>query len=455
MKRKQFLTLSSSLLLPSCLANQSKKSQPPNIILILADDMRWDALGVAGNRIIITPHLNNLAQTGLFFPNCFVTTSICATSRASIFTGQYARKHKIWDFETPLQTEQFSLTFPVLLKSAGYETGFVGKWGIGGKLPEDSFNFWEGFEGQGKYFQPQFNEQHLTDILTEKCLTFIKQQSINKPFFLMLSHKAPHAQDGATEEFQSALKFKDLYSNVTIPLPATATEKSFKNLPIFLQNSEARKRWLNRFSSPEKYQHNVKQYYRLITGIDESLGQIINSLTEKNLLDNTWIIFTSDNGFFLGEHGLADKWFSYEESIRIPLIIKPAQNFLNQNYGLLIPELVLNIDLAPTILSIAKVKIPSVMQGKNLLDLFIKNKQWRDYFIYEHFFKNPNYQIPSCEGVRNKNWKYVRYLIENNQFYEMLFNLILDPQEEQNLAQNLKYQDQLSIMRKQLERGIK
>jgi arylsulfatase A-like enzyme len=415
-------------------------STRPNIVIILADDMRWDALGAMGNRIIRTPNLDRLAYEGVLFLNNFVTTSICPTSRASIFTGQYGRRHQIWDFETPFTPQQFQQTYPALLRAAGYRTAFIGKWGLGGDLPSLEFDYWQGFAGQGQYFEKN-RKKHLTKLLTEQAIEFIQTCSSRQPFCLSLSYKAPHAQDSDRGSFQSETDLASLYQDVTIPKPPTATEEHFNRLPNFLKQSSGRTRWYNRFSDDKIFQHSVKQYYRLITGLDRGVGDIIRVLTEQNLLENTCIIFTSDNGFLLGDRGLSDKWFGYEESIRTPLIIRPAQRAIQQ----IIPSITLNIDLAPTIVELAGLDRPSSMQGLNLMSLWRgESQQLRDKFFYEHLLQSS--KIPKSEGFRTENSKYLRYLIGNSP-YEMLFDLETDPLEERNLAQLEEYQNKLAEVR--------
>jgi arylsulfatase A-like enzyme len=410
----------------------------PNIIVLMADDLRWDCLGVMGNRVIRTPNLDYLAEQGTLFRNHFVTTSICSTSRATVFTGEYARRHKIWDFDTPLSPQQLELSYINLLKKAGYYLGFVGKWGLGGDLPTNSFDSWQGFAGQGEYFASG-SQKHSTQMLAEQALNFLGK--VTFPFCLSLSYKAPHAQDNAAEAFQIDPQFAPFYQKVTIPEIPSNTPEAFAQLPSWLQKSEGRKRWENRFDTPENYQHNVKQYYRLISGIDASVGQIIENLKVRNLWDNTCIIFTSDNGFFLGDRGLSDKWIGYEESIRIPLIIRIPREESRQ----LIAAMTLNIDIMPTILELAGVTIPSSVQGSSLLALVRGEKETiRDAWLYEHLIEYPN--IPQSEGIRTKDFKYLVYRVGTSK-YEMLFDLVNDPLEEHNLMAEGKYQQELERLR--------
>ncbi|MHC4443942.1 MAG: sulfatase family protein [Planctomycetota bacterium] len=415
----------------------------PNIIFLLADDMRWDAMGCAGNSIIQTPHLDRLAAQGLMFTNNFCTTSICAVNRACIRTGQYASRHRIRDFRTPLSPQAFARSYPGLLRANGYRTGFIGKWGLGGPLPQKQFDFWAGYAGQGNYLE-NGDPQHLTSKLRKKALEFIKTSASQQPFNLSLSFKAPHVQD-RLRRFIPDPKYKNLFKNDTIPIPKTATEKAFSAKPEFIQKSMNRSRWEWRFANPQMYQNTVKDYYRLIVGIDETLGQICQLLDELKITNNTIIIFSSDNGFFLGEHGLAGKWLMYEESIRLPLIIKHPQ-LIKASQGQRVNYTTLSIDIAPTILDFAGIPAPKQMQGKSLKPLLNgKPVEWRKDFFYEHHFA-ANGTIPRNEGVRNQRFKYIRYL-DPQPNYEELFDLAKDPLEVQNLATSKEHAQTLEKIR--------
>ena len=419
----------------------------PNFVVIIADDMRWDAMGAAGNRIIHTPNLDALAADGTLFVNNFVTTSICPPSRVSILTGQYARRHKIWDFATPISSAQFRLSYPALLRQAGYRTAFVGKWGLGGKLPENEFDYWRGFAGQGHYFDATGERQeHLTDFLSQQATEFLERAGGDKPFCLAVSSKAPHAQDGDPEPFKPKSKFAHLYERVTMLRPPTATEEHFKRLPPFLQDSEGRRRWRKRFSSDELYQYSVKQYYRLITGLDETVGSIVTQLKKRQLYADTCIIFTSDNGFFLGEHGLAGKWWGYEESIRTPLIIKPVEKSTVHR----VRAMTLNIDICPTILNLAGLPVPKTTHGMSLAPILSGiSKSTRTEWFYEHLFENSG--IAKSEGLRTERHKYLKY-VDRREQGEFLFDLHNDPFEENNLVGQAKYEPLLRTMREKLSK---
>jgi arylsulfatase A-like enzyme len=295
----------------------------PNIIFLVTDDHRADAMGCAGNPIIQTPNMDALAADGVRFTNAFVTTSICASSRASIFTGQWTRRHGIIDFRTHFSPEALAQTYPMLLSQAGYRIGFIGKYGVGPKkdLPIDKYDYWKGFPGQGRYEHKDENGnyKHLTQIMGEQAIEFLQGCSEDRPFCLSISFKAPHVQDNDPRQFIYDRAYRNLYSDVTIPTPETANPLYFDALPEFLRTSEARRRWSIRFPNPEKFQESVKSYYRLITGVDVVIGEIRDRLKQLNYDDNTVIILTGDNGFYLGEYGLAGKWFPHELSIRVPL----------------------------------------------------------------------------------------------------------------------------------------
>jgi arylsulfatase A-like enzyme len=422
---------------------QAAERPRTNIVFLLADDLCWDGLGCTGNKVIQTPNIDRLARRGVRFRNQFVTTSICCVSRASIFSGQYQRRHRIDDFRKEFSPQAWAKTYPALLRQAGYHTGFIGKFGVGETMPAAAFDFWRGFPGQGAYFQ-KGGSRHLTGRMGEQALEFLRDVPKGKPFCLSVSFKAPHAQDGAAREFPPDPRDEKLYDGVTIPLPPTASDAFFKRLPEFVRRSEGRKRWQRRFATPELAQRTARDYYRLVTGVDREVGHLVGALRDRNLAGNTLIVFTSDNGFFLGGRGLSDKWFMYEESIRVPLIVFDPQLPRNRQ-GQQVDALTLNIDLAPTLLDYAGVVAPAVMQGRSLQPLLSgRPVRWRNEFFYEHHF-GPRI-IPPCEGVRTARWKYIRYLKPNPETEE-LYDLAADPLERHNLAADPKQAGTLTKLR--------
>lgn len=427
----------------------TRSDRAPNLVLLVADDLRADVLGFAGDVRARTPHLDALAASGAHFRENFVTTSICATSRASIFTGQYASRHARWDFAVGLDAEQLASSYPARLRAAGYYTGFLGKWGVGGRrsaaAPEAVFDVWDGFYSQGRYWREHRGEdQHLTDSLAERAAAFLKGAPATRPFSLSVSFKAPHAQDEdeTTDPFQPHPRFLALHRETEFPKAPTATEEHFARLPEFLRSSEARRRWHTRFSTPERTQDSLRKYYALVSGLDAAVGRILEALAASGRASDTVVLFTSDNGFLLGEHGLAGKWFGFEPSIRTPLVIAGP----GVAAGLAVDEPTLNIDLAPTLLDLARLADSTRMQGRSLVPLWRSGgrvRDWRSDWFYEHRF-SPSAEaqrlsgyapIPRTEGVRNRRWKYLVHTGEASP-NELLFDLASDPYEEHNAIED-------------------
>jgi len=445
--------------------------QPPNIIFLMTDDQRWDSLGCMGNEIIKTPNIDTMAKRSVIFDEAFTTTPICMTSRACVFTGQYAARHKIWDFKTDLTADQLANTYLGKLKSAGYRTGFIGKWGIGHPRQANSIlDYHKGFPGQSHYFKkgtdPKLKQgRHLTARMGDQALEFIEGCTKEQPFHLSISFKAPHCQDSMdlnSDQFPSDKALADLYGDITIEPPETAANHFHESMPDFMKTGMNRKRWEVRFRSPERYQKSVKDYYRLITGVDATVGRIREKLEQAGMSDNTIIIFTSDHGFFLGEYGFAGKWLPHDVSIRVPLIIHDPRDASVQ--GNRSDAMALLIDMAPTILDFAGVESPEGMQGKSLRSVLAGQTpaDWRDSFFYEHLFSAGDLIAPT-EGVRNGRWKYGRYLVPSKvkagkSRWEELYDLKNDPQEKNNLAQNSEFEKQLKVMRqkwKKLRQEVK
>jgi arylsulfatase A-like enzyme len=420
-------------------------------VFLLTDDQRADALGCYGNPIVETPNIDSLADRGVRFANAFVTTSICMTSRASIMLGQFAARHGVNDFSTPLTDEQLHNSYFGRLKEAGYRIGFVGKWGVG-RPPNESFDYGRGYPGQGWYYDPNDPKRpHMTEHLGNQAIEFLQTDDGQRPFCLSVSFKAPHVQDQDRENpFRYDVRLESLYADVIVPDIPLAAPKYFDGLPEFLKTSENRVRWEVRFSTPELYQRSVKGYYRLITGMDRQVGRILTQLEEMGAGKNTVIVFSSDHGFFLGERGWAGKWYAHDVSIRVPLIVYDP-HLPPDRQGTMRDEFVLNIDLAPTLLEFAQVPKPAAAQGRSLAPLIRGDEVhgWRGEFFYEHHFQHA--RIPRSEGVRTQRWKYIRYL-DSQPFYEELYDLEADPIEEVNLATDAARHDELAAMRDQWQR---
>jgi len=418
----------------------SVDGKKPNIIFILTDDQRWDAIGYAGNNIIKTPNMDKLASTGLYFNNAFVTTPICAASRATLFTGLYERTHNYTFGKPKLNNRYMYESYPYLLRKAGYRTGFVGKFGVNvNKGIEDSL-----FDWRRKTFWPYLREVdgkqiHLADINGDYAIGFIKSCK-KQPFCLSLSFWSPHADDGAEEQYFWPQYCDSLYSDIEIPVPETADSAFFEALPEFLKTTMNRKRWYWRYDTPEKYQKMVKGYYKMISCVDSVMGRIETTLKEEGLADNTVIIFMGDNGYFLGERGYAGKWLMHEQSIRVPMIIyDPRQP--ESARGKTFDEMVLNVDVTPTILRLAGVDIPERYQGKSLTAFYNdKPEEWRSSIFCEHRLEG-NSLLPKTECYRDDTWKFIRY--EDNPELIELYNLREDINETNNLALDRRYAERV------------
>ena len=422
----------------------ARETKPLNIVLLYADDWRFDTLGCAGNPVVKTPHLDRLACEGVRFTHACVTTAICGVSRASLFTGQWMSRHgnpAMLAFKTP-----WAETYPGLLRANGYFVGHIGKW-HNGKFPAENFDFGRSYMGTHWIKQPDGTRIHVTKKNENDALEFLRQRPVDKPFCLTLAFFATHAEDQNPKQFLPQPESMALYQGVTIPVPKTATDEAFRKLPPFIANetNESRVRWHWRFDTPEKFQEMMKNYYRLASEVDAACARVIEELKQQGVLDNTLVIFTGDNGYFHAEHGIADKWYPHEESIRVPLIVRDPRLAASQR-GVTNDDFTLNVDLAPTILAAAGITAPKTMQGRDLAPLYIAAEKpaWRTEFFYEHATIKRKDFIPASEALVRKDWKY---------FYwpdfglEQLFHVAADPCEESDLAQDPAQAKRLAEMR--------
>ncbi len=441
-----------ALLLPSPASGAEPPPPRPNILFLLTDDQRADTLGAAGNPFVITPALDKLAAEGSYFKNSFVVTSVCAPNRACILSGLYPRTTGIKGFAEGFSDKAFQETYPALLRNAGYFTGFIGKWGVGANLNSyvdhigTKFDYWKGVYDQGEYWPEGKKGRHFTKIMTSQAAEFLDKIPKDKPFCLSMSYKAPH---GAWSEVDP--ECFALYKDVRLPHPKTLTEEAIAKFPEHLRTE--------RLTLPGKtigdlhsiYEIFAHQYYGLITGIDQSLGEIRSLLKDKGLADNTVIIFTSDNGHFLFEYGMLGKWLMLEPSLRVPLVIydpriPPAERAKT------VEAFALSVDMAPTVLDFAGLKPPEAMQGRSLVPL-VHGKvpgDWRKDMFYEYNFGMFPGDIPASIGVRDSRWKYIRYLDPRGEF-EQLFDLKNDPEEADNQIRNPNCAAELARLRSRLE----
>ena len=408
-------------------------ADPLNVVVLYADDWRHDTLGSAGHPIVKTPRLDQLAREGVRFTHNYVTTSICGVSRANYFTGQWMSRHgnrAFAMFDTP-----WAETFPGVLRANGYWTGHVGKW-HNGNFPAQHFDFGRSYGGRHWLPQPDGSQVHVTQKNERDALEFLRTRPNGKPFFLTVAFFATHAEDANPKQFLPQPESMKLYEDVTIPVPRTMTDAHFKRLPPFVGNekNEGRNRWHWRFDTPEKYQTMMKNYYRLATEVDATCGRVIDELRRQGVLERTLVIFTTDNGFFHGEHGLADKWYPHEESIRVPLIVWDPR-IPAAKRSAVSDAMTLNVDLAPTILAAVGLPVPARMQGRDLAPLYLAATPpaWRTEFFYEHgIIRNSDF-IPASEALVRKD---VKYMFWPDFKYEQLFDLTRDSGEERDLARD-------------------
>jgi len=412
-------------------------SSRPNIIVIVGDDLRGDALGVTGHPFFKSPNLDRIANEGVLFQNSFVVHSLCSPSRATLLTGLYSHQHRVLDNDTPLHSRL--TTVAQYLNAAGYATAFIGKWHMGflNAAPKPGFERWVSFIGQGKYLDPLLNVDgeriqtngHMTDILTNYALDFLGRDR-QKPFFLVLSHKAAH------DPFTVQPRFYRIYENANIILPPTHDE-DLSSKPAFLQDYSG--------FFKQDLRLRIQQYYECLAGVDESVEKILAALTQKNLLDNTLIIFTGDNGYLLGEHNVGDKRLAYEESIRVPLLARYPKWFVA---GTRRETFALNIDLAPTLLEAAGISPPAPMPGISLRKL-ARGEAKRNCFLYEYSADTAVAAIPPIRAIRTHDFKYIKYF--DSTATEELYDMRKDPVEANNLIDQPEFASVLRRLRFQLD----
>jgi N-acetylglucosamine-6-sulfatase len=405
-----------------------------NIIFILTDDQRFDLLGCMGHPFVETPNLDALARNGILFQNAFVTTSLCSPSRASILSGQYAHTHGVLDNQTSLPDR--TPIFPSELRKGGYRTAYIGKWhmGGGGAEPHPAFDRWVSFRGQGVYRNPTFYvdgvktelEGYVTDLLTDYAVEFIRGQSTDQPFMLYVSHKAVHA------EFQPAERHEGSYREKEYPFPESMKEleANYRGKPKWVRAQRSSWHGVDgAYNDNLKIDKFVRLYAETLRAVDDGVGRIVDELRAKGMLDSTLILFTSDNGFLLGEHGLIDKRAAYEPSIRVPLIAHCPELFAG---GARRGEMILNIDYAPTILEAAGVPVPESVQGRSFYRLLTGEPlEWRKSFLYEYFWEDSFPHTPTVFCVRTERYKFMRF--EGVWDVLELYDLQKDPDERNNL----------------------
>ena len=417
-------------------------NKPRNIVIVLTDDHRYDALGFMGHPFLQTPNLDSLAKNGVHFRNAFATTALCSPSRASILTGQYAHRHRVVDNQHPIPAG--TTFFAQHLQRAGYDTAFIGKWHMGGESddPQPGFSQWVSFRGQGTYLPGKnglnvngkrvAQKGYITDELTDYALEWLRQRDGDRPFLLMLSHKAVHS------EFIPAERHRGRYAGKALPVPKTmALAPPDWQKPMWTQNQ--RNSW-HGVEFPYHSDLNIAEYYRryaeTLLAVDDSVGRVLEWLKERKLFDSTLVLYLGDNGFMFGEQGLIDKRAAYEASMRIPFLLQCPELFKG---GTVLTQMVANIDIAPTLLEVAGVTPPSTMDGRSLLALArTAPPPWRDALLYEYYWERNFPQTPTQHALRTDRYKYIRYhgLWDSDELYD----LSQDPQEMRNLARRPEHE---------------
>ncbi|MCU0354297.1 MAG: sulfatase [Cytophagales bacterium] len=431
-----------------------KTIRKPNVIFILADDHRHDFMSFLPNNVpwLKTPHLDRMAREGTHCQNAFVTTALCSPSRASILTGLYTHSHTVVDNMAP---EPKGLTyFPQYLQQAGYQTAFFGKWHMGdeGDHPRPGFHQWVSFKGQGVYYNPTLNvngkqvahkdSAYISDVLTDYTLDWLTKRDKAKPFFVYLSHKAVHA------EFRPNRQDRGMYGREKINYPQSFgmtkpdvlrnSENPAKGIPEWVKNQ--RYSWHGvdyLYNGATTFEDFVHDYCETLHSMDASIGRVLAYLDKNGLTEHTMVIYMGDNGFSFGEHGLIDKRHAYEESMRVPLLVRyPAMTKAQSK----LPQMIQNVDIGPTILELAGVPKPKQMQGRSFLPL-LQGKSvtdWRQKIFYEYYWEYDFPQTPTMHAVRTDRYKLIRYhgVWDTNEFYD----LQTDPAEMNNLIASPEHQ---------------
>ncbi len=428
-----------------------------NIIFVLTDDHRADALGFLGHPIVETPHLDRLARGGVHLKNAMVTTSLCSPSRVSILTGLYAHNHGVIDNYNPVSPDL--VFFPQYLQAAGYETALIGKWHMGGgdDSPQRGFDHWVSFKGQGSYWPDNrgatrtvaqtshegFNvngrrvpqKGYITDELTDYAIEWLESRRSGRPFMLYLGHKAVHS------DFVAADRHLGRYQNRRFVMPETSAPiTDAQDKPKWVRDQRNSRHGIEFGYNVTDYtvEKYARRYFETLLAVDDSMGRLMEWLARKGLLESTLIVYMGDNGFHLGEHGLIDKRTAYEDSIKVPLLLHCPEVF---RPGTVVDEVVANIDVAPTLLEFAGL-VPPVgrMDGRSFLPLVLGNKiPWRDYLLYEYFWEWNGPYTPTMHALRGERFKYIRYygVWDNDELYD----LQIDPLEKQNLINSPAHRD--------------
>ncbi|OHB66951.1 MAG: acetylglucosamine-6-sulfatase [Planctomycetes bacterium RBG_13_63_9] len=439
--------------------------QRPNIVFILTDDQRWDQLGCQGHPFLQTPHLDRLAAEGARFANMFVTTSLCSPSRASFLSGLYAHSHGVVNNFTDYPADLPS--FPRRLQEAGYETAYIGKWHMGEQSDEKrpGFDYWVTHKGQGRYYDTTFNvngrrmvkDGYYTHRVTDMAIDWLRRKH-ERPFLLILGHKAPHTP------FTPEERYRHIFDDVPIEYPASAF--ALEGKPKWVQ--QRLDTWHGiygpiygfRKQSPDRSPEGVKRfaefvraYTATVKSIDDGTGRVYRALQETGQLDNTLLIFAGDNGMFLGEHGMTDKRTMHEPSIRVPLLVRYPKLV---RPGTVVDQMVLNVDLAPSVLEICDARPLENVHGASWKPLLAGDAgHWRSSWYYEYNYEKQFPYTPNVRGVRTDRWKYVHYPHGDrgpDRHKAELYDLNADPGETKNRIDDPACADLLDRLKAELAR---
>jgi len=465
----------------------------PNILFIMSDDHASHAMSCYGSKINKTPNLDRIANEGMRFDNCFCTNSICTPSRAAILTGTYNHTNGVTTLDTPMDNRL--QTFPKLLQAAGYQTAVYGKWHLGEGVMHvpTGFDDWAVLPGQGYYFNPTFIfptengcekrtvQGYATDVITDMTLDFIKNRDEEKPFCVLYHHKAPH------RPWYSDEKHAAMFLNEDVPEPdnlfddycnrARAAEAAAMRVGVDMYISDMKCELPDDMDEMERrrwgYQRYIKDYLRVIQSVDDNVGRVLDYLKEAGLEEDTLVIYTSDQGFFLGDHGWYDKRFMYEESLRMPFILRYPREVKPESVN---DDIVLNVDFAPLFLDLAGIPIPSDMQGRSFRSILQGSTppDWREAMYYRYWMNKTDHNVSAHYGIRTHKYKLIYYyydgcgqvgsngplcagkrqvtLIEGLEPEWELFDLEKDPREMNNVVNDPAYAGVFREMRDELHR---
>ena len=424
----------------------------PNIVFFFADDQTTSTLGCYGNDVVKTPNIDSLARRGTRFQNAFVSHSICWVSRTTILTGLTGRSYGTPGNRDVARADAVESLYSDILRENGYRTGYFGKWHAKmpkGYVKEDHFDQFEAI-GRNPFYkkQPDGTLRHETELIVDRGIEFLESQPKDKPFALNMWFNACHAEDRDRRpgigHFPWPRAVDGMYEDVDIAAPRLNDPAIFDALPDFLRTTINRERFFWRWNTDQKYQTNIRAYYRMVSGIDGAIGRFMTALEKSGFAENTIIVYSADNGYYMGNRGLAGKWSHFEESLRVPLIICDPR-VPKQQRDKVADAIALNLDLPATFLDWADVKAPDRYQGRSLQPIVSSQPptDWRTESFHEHFAVRQ--RIPAFEGLRNERFKYVRYVDDGG--HEFLHDLKNDPDELINLANNPAHAETLSAMR--------